>query len=320
MTDRFTAAEIASLTLSAPLPLTAHPAAVYLSQLSPKSRVIITRVLNWIARTLTGGACDYLTLDWAKLRYQHAAALRAIVLEVNAPATANLKLTAFKQVLRAARKLKQIAPDDFESAIDLPPVRGDSPERGRLLQSEEISLLLGACKQGQTPIGIRDAAMIAVLCAGLRRSEVVGLDFDDFDPKMGGLLVRKGKGNKSRTAYLPDGVDALLTDWLEVRGNKPGPLFCHVRNGKVSLDRLTDQALVNRLECRASQVGSDVKAFSSHDFRRTFISTLLDAGADIVTVQKLAGHSNPATTAKYDRRGEATRQRAAKLLRVRTYT
>ena len=77
---------------------------------------------------------------------------------------------------------------------------------------------------------------------------------------------------------------------------------------------ITPQTAYDVLRRRAAEAG--VSSCSPHDLRRTFVSNLLDAGADLVTVQNLAGHASPATTARYDRRGEETKRVAAELLHV----
>ncbi len=122
------------------------------------------------------------------------------------------------------------------------------------------------------------------------------------------LTVRSGKGDKDRTTYLDDGAAAALAGWLIWRDDAPGALFYPTRKGgKLEARRMTDQAVLDILQQRGKE--ANLTFFSPHDFRRTFISNLLDRGADISTVQKLAGHASPMTTARYDRRGEAANAR-----------
>ena len=102
---------------------------------------------------------------------------------------------------------------------------------------------------------------------------------------------------------------------MAVRGREPGPLFCRIsKGGNIAVCGMTPGAVLLILRKRATQAG--VADFSPHDVRRSFISELLDAGADIATVQQLAGHSNVQTTARYDRRGEVGKRKAAELLHV----
>ncbi len=306
---------VQSLLLTAFRPLTAHPAAVYLRSLSPGSKPTMEQSLNQIASLLTNGTSDAYTLNWAALKYQHTSAIQAALLEKYAPATAKKMMCALRRVLAEARKLGYLSAEEYAIAVDLPSIKDSRKLRGRALSQSEIAALMEVCTKDTTTQGMRDAALIAILRgAGLRRSEVVKLELRDYNSQTGALTVRGGKGGKDRTVYLPQEAFSFLENWLKIRGRKPGALLCPIRKGgEIEYRLMTPQAVLLIVQKRAAEAG--VSAFSPHDFRRTFCSDLLDAGVDIVTVQKLVGHASPVTTAKYDRRGEEVKRRAVQKLK-----
>lgn len=307
--------DCSSLILNDPLPLTVHPAAVYLRSLSPGSRSTMEQSLNTIASLLTDGQCDLYTLNWGAILYQHTAAVQAALLENYAPATASKMMCAFRRVLKEAKKLGLMSATNYETAIELPSIKESRSLRGRALSGEEIKALIQVCLFDPTPWGNRDLALIAILRGtGLRRAEVVNLELKDYDPLTGAIYVRGGKNGVDRKVYLPYDAISWVNDWLDNRGNDPGALLLPIKlSGGLVARHMTPQAVLVIIQKRAHQAG--VKSFSPHDFRRTFCSDLLDAGVDIVTVSKLAGHASPTTTAKYDRRGDETLKKAVQKLR-----
>lgn len=305
-----------NLKITKSIPLDRCPAAVYLAQLKQSSRRPQKQALDLVASILTSGSADCLTLNWAAVRYQHTAAVRARLLDGYAPATANRILSAVRGVLEQTWLLGQMSAEDYHRAARLAPVNGETLPAGRELLAEEIASLIQSCIQDGSPIGTRDAAIIAILFgAGLRREEITTLNLDDYDVENTKLVVR-GKRSKQRTAYLGEGAVAALTGWLEIRGKDAGPLFLAVKRGKRLRQgrRLSPQSIYYLLKIRAKKAG--VKTFTPHDLRRTFVSRLLDSGVDIAIVAKMAGHSNIQTTARYDRRPEEAKRRAANLLQI----
>ncbi len=316
MSTELTAPTNGTLTTTAEnLPLDQNPAAVYIASLAPGSRRTMRQALDIIAAMLTNEQADAMSLPWGNLRFQHTTAIRSKLAESHSASTANKMLSALRGVLKAARRLGQISADDYMTAIDFDRVNGEALSRGRALSAGEMGALMVACANDHSPAGARDAAMIAVLYScGLRRAEIVSLDVVDFDADAGALTVH-GKRNKTRLVPVVNGALDAARDWLIIRGSEPGALFTRIgKSNKITLDGMTSQAVWHILGERARQAG--VKDFSPHDMRRSFISDLLDAGADIATVQKLAGHANVTTTARYDRRPEEAKRKAAQLLHV----
>jgi site-specific recombinase XerD len=302
------------LILSSPQPLDTNPAAVYIASLpADTGKRTQAQALRVIASQL-GTDINY--LNWGALRYQHTAAIRAKIAQAYSPATANKILSALRQTLKQAWLLGQMTAEEYSRAIELEPVTGETLPAGRELSQGEILALMNACQADTTPAGTRDAAIIGLMyAAGLRRDEVVNLTISSLDAGIGELTLT-GKRNKQRKAYITNGALDALRDWLEIRGTYGHSLFVSInKGGKLDASKpMTSQAIYNVLAKRAEEAG--VKQFSPHDIRRTFVSDLLEKGADIATVAKMAGHANVQTTARYDRRPEEAKRKAASLLHV----
>lgn len=294
-----------------PTPLDEHPVAVYLAGLSPSSRRTMLTALNTVAQIGLGNPdITAWELPWQRLRFQHTNAMRAALQEKYAPSTANRMLSALRGVLKAAWKLGLMSAEEYHKAASVANVKGERLPAGRALARAELQGLLATCDD--TPLGVRDATILTLLYGcGLRRAELVALDLSDYQVPAHELRVQ-GKGNKERSVPLGH-VEPVLQEWLTVRGTAVGPLLWGLGNRNHG-NRLTDQAVYNMLRKRTKMAG--LSHLSPHDFRRTYVGDLLDAGADLATVQKMAGHADPATTSRYDRRGQRAQHAAADLLKI----
>jgi len=314
--EKITVINSGDITAVLDLPLDQNPAAVYLGALQPTGRRGAKRALDLVAGVLSNGGVGCFGINWRAVRFQHAAVIRARLVDHYAPATVNHALSALRGVLKAAWQLGQLTAEDYQAAAAVKSVRGSTIPAGRELSPGEIAGLMRACEKDQSPAGARDAAIISLMYAGgLRREEVITLAMGDYTPESGKLVIH-GKGSKERTAYLTNGALYAMQDWLNIRGSDPGALFYAINKGGIitTSKPMTPQAVYNLLNKRAAAAG--VETFSPHDLRRTFVSDLLDAGADIATVAKMAGHASVNTTARYDRRPEEAKKKAAELLHV----
>jgi site-specific recombinase XerD len=274
----------------------------------------MSHALNTIAGMMGTDANNF---EWGSIRYKNVTEIKSKLLETKfKSATVNKNLAALRGVLRVAWQLGQMSADDYALAVSVRGVKGETLPAGRALSAGELSALLNICEADQSAAGARDAAIVCLLYScGLRRSELVALDFADYDAESDCLKIRHAKGNKARIAYIQGGAVDALKDWLSIRGDAPGAMFTPiVWNGAVKMRRLSDAAIYKILVKRGEQAG--INSFSPHDLRRSFISDLLDNGVDITTVSKMAGHSSVTTTARYDRRPEAAKRKAAGLLHI----
>lgn len=148
------------------------------------------------------------------------------------------------------------------------------------------------------PEGLRDIALAEVLYgSGLRISEAIGLDMNDVDSD---VIRVTGKGNKERIVPLSDAAVQRIRRYMGQRhaflkdNYAEQALFLSSRAGK----RL-DRRQANRIVARLAKLAGLPKDVHPHMLRHSFATHMLEAGADLRSVQELLGHENLTTTQRY---------------------
>ncbi|MBN1545091.1 MAG: site-specific tyrosine recombinase XerD [Syntrophaceae bacterium] len=166
------------------------------------------------------------------------------------------------------------------------------------LSPEEMEALLKApgC---ETPMGIRDTAMLELLYAtGLRVSELIALDMCHINWQVG-YLIAFGKGSKERIVPIGRVAYEIVKTYVDqvrpvlLKGKMNDVLFLNRRG-----ERLTRQGFWKIVRYYTLKAGL-LKKVHPHTFRHSFASHLLEGGADLRSVQMMLGHADISTTQIY---------------------
>jgi integrase/recombinase XerC len=184
---------------------------------------------------------------------------------------------------------------DPTAALATPKARRKLPE---FLELSEVELLLSA-PDTTTVIGLRDRAILELLYStGMRVGELLALDLPDLDRESALVKVR-GKGKKER--ILPVGGPAMsaLDSYLAQRhklasGGPSQAIFLSERG-----NRIADRTRIRRRIEKYAHAAGIRKKISPHTLRHTFATHMLNAGADLRSVQELLGHASLSTTQIY---------------------
>ena len=161
----------------------------------------------------------------------------------------------------------------------------------RHLRNEQVSALFRVIK------GRRDRAMfMLMLRCGLRVEEVANVKVPDVDFKRGQLFVINGKGGKDRVVYLSHDTHEALAEYLKQRRHSKAKKIFLVEKGDYKGKPISVRGIQKRMEYYAKKAGLKV---SCHQLRHTMATDLLNADADLVTIQDLLGHTRIKTTQRY---------------------
>jgi len=207
--------------------------------------------------------------------------------------------------LIAIRSFYRYLQDEEQLQIDNPVIPGLSlrlpKPLPRFLQDSEVRAFFSVITKQ------RDLAIfMLMLRAGLRVEEVANLTLGAVDHRRSQIMVRSGKGAKDRLVYLYEDVADALAAYLQLRPETDEPRIFLVEKGIYKGQPLSVRGIQKRAEYYSEKCGVHV---SCHQLRHTMATDLLNAGADVVTIQYLLGHSRIKTTLRYAR---LSNQRARK--------
>ena len=161
----------------------------------------------------------------------------------------------------------------------------------RYLKENEIEKLFEAIK------GRRDVAIFKLMLrCGLRVEEVADLTFAAIDLKRRRIMVYHGKGDKDRVVYMSDDARDALQAYLKQRSHYRAKRIFLVEKGDFKGKPISVRGIQKRIEYYAQKAG--IKA-SCHRLRHTMATQLLNADAEVETIQDLLGHNWITTTQRY---------------------
>ena len=160
----------------------------------------------------------------------------------------------------------------------------------RHLKDDQVTRFLAVIRD------VRDRAMfMLMLRCGLRVQEVADLTGDAVDYQRRQIFVSKGKGGKDRIVYLSEDARSALLPYLSKRSAKGKRLFL-VQKGPMRGQPISVRGIQKRMESYARKSKLNV---SCHRLRHTMATQLLNADADLATIQDLLGHGQITTTQRY---------------------
>ena len=163
----------------------------------------------------------------------------------------------------------------------------------RYLKDDEVERFLSIPKKA------RDHAIFyLMLRCGLRVEEVAGLTLSDIDFRRGQILVQNGKGAKGRVVYISKDAYHALLKYLKVRRFERAKGVFLVEKGTFKGKPISVRGIQKRMEYYAKKAGIKM---SCHQLRHTMATQMLNADAELVTIQDLLGHSRIKTTEQYSK-------------------